>query len=44
MLWRAIAAGLALVILIIVSYWALTAWLLSAKHDACEAVSNPAIT
>jgi len=44
MRWRAIAAGLLLAILIVVSYWALTAWLQSAQHDRFEAISNPMIS
>ncbi len=43
MRWCAIAAGLLLVILIIVSYWALMAWLQSAQHDRFQAISNPVI-
>jgi len=45
MRWLAIAAALVFVILLIlVSWWALTSWLMSTHHDALETESKHTIT
>jgi len=45
MRWRIVAAGLIFVILLIlVSWWALTTWLMSTHHNAFESNSKHTIT
>ncbi len=44
MRWRAVAIGVIILILILVSWWALTTWLMSTHHDVFDSISKSSIT
>jgi len=44
MRWRALAIGVIIFILILVSWWALTNWLMSTHHDVFDSISKHSIT